>query len=176
MGWDWGSTVGAFVGAGIPAGMTYVGLRADQGHRLQERQWVDAAVVADVQQFLIEIDPLRRAMNLNPAQGAEQQLWTDLMQRRADLQKRLLVLGTGHASAQVRDLAQRLAVEVSNATVQSRWVISDMIQNRDNPGQMDTARREHEAAPTTTAELQLAVQAAGSGRRVRRRGTSKEPV
>ena len=104
--WDGigGSTVGAFVGAGIPAAMTYVGLRADQGHRLQERQWVDAAVVADVQQFLIEIDPLRRAMNLNPAQGAEQQLWTDLMQRRADLQKRLLVLGTGHASAQVRDL------------------------------------------------------------------------
>jgi hypothetical protein len=161
MGWDWGSTVGAFIGAGIPAVMTYFGLRADRRYRLQERQWVDAAVVADVQQLLTEIDPMRRAMNLNPAEGAEDQLWRDLERRRDDVQKRLLVLGTGHPSPHVRDLAQRLAVEVSNATVQSKWVVHDMMRNRENPEQMDTARQHHEAAAATTAELQLAVQNPG---------------
>lgn len=167
--WDWGPTAGAFVGAGIPALLAYLKLRTEGRHRLQDRQWIDAEVMADVQRILTDIDPQRRTMNLNRAEGAEDELWAELDKRRDDVQRRLLVLGTGHSSEQVRTLAQRLAVEVFNAALQSRWTVNDMLRRDEWREQFDSARETHETARATATELLGAIQTAGSGRRVSRK-------
>lgn len=78
------------------------------------------------------------------------------------------VVLAAHQSKQVQDLAQRLATEVSNATLQTSLLVFNVIQRRDSAEQMDLARLEHEAAMPTTAALRVAVQTAGSGHRGRR--------
>ncbi len=149
--------------ASIPATMRYVGLRADRRHHRHDRQWVVAEVVASAQLLIDDIDPMRRVMNLNPAQGAEDQRWTDLERRRDEVRGRLAVIATGHASREVRDLARRLATELYNAAISTRWAVHDMLFHRDNPEQMATAKQDHQTASATAAELQHAVQVAGSG-------------
>jgi hypothetical protein len=164
MSWDWGSTAGAFIGAGIPAVLTYAKFQDERRHRLEDRQWVDAEIIADVHRLLSEIDPRRRAMSVNPAEGVETALWANLNQRRDDVQRRLLTLATGHRSQEVRTLAERLSTETSKAFGASNWVIVDMLRSRDSVAQLDIASKDHEAAGATAMELQRAVQDAGRGR------------
>lgn len=170
---DWSSIVSAFVGAAIPSGITLVVLRvdrrADERRRVEERQqraldrqWLDAEVVADVERLLTDIDPMRRSMNINKAEGAEAKLWADLDVRRDDTIRRLLVLSTGHPEVNVRELAQQLAVELHNSANATRWQVHDMLQDRDNAEWMQTARNEHDRATGTLRELKLAVQTASS--------------
>jgi len=160
MNWDWGPTAGAFLGASIPAVLTYARLRAEGRQHRQDRQWIDAEVLADVQAFLTEIEPYRRTINLNQAEGAEAALWADLERRRDDVRRRLLVVGTGHPSRDVRMLAQRLAVEASNAAISCKHVVSDLLRNRDG-NYMDVAKKDHEVASATAVELKAAVEIAG---------------
>jgi len=168
VGMDWGTVIGAFIGAAIPSSGTLLTLRAERRKQLRERQWMDAEVVADVDSLLHDIDPMRRAMNLNPAEGAEDALWAGLETRRDDLQRRLLRLGSGHPSQEVREPARRLASEVFNAAVSSRWVVHDMLLGRDSKEQMETAQRDHDHAVGDATDLRRAVESAGSGRRFER--------
>ncbi|HZO70465.1 MAG TPA: hypothetical protein VFB74_36160 [Kribbellaceae bacterium] len=161
MAWDWGPTFGAFIGAGIPAALTYAALRADARQRRHARQWEDADVVADVQALLSDIDPMRRTINLDPVEGAETARWEDLDARTKDVSRRLLRLGAGHPSHRVRTLAQRLAVEVLNAATATKWVVSDMLKGRDG-NYMEVAQRDHETANATALELKAAVESAGN--------------
>ena len=73
--------------------------------RLEDRQWQDAEVVADVRQLLRDIDPMRRGANVNTAPGAEDALWKSLNERRDQVCKRILVLAAGHPSAAVQSSA-----------------------------------------------------------------------
>jgi len=154
-----------FVGGLIPAAVTYLQLRTDRRHHLQERQWDDAQVVAEAEVLLGDIDPIRRTMNLNPTPGAEDQLWADFDRRRDELRGRLKTISAGHRSKQVRNLADTLATEVFNASNSAKWAVFDMLHNKNNPQWMDTARENHSAATATVARLKSAVQAAGSGKK-----------
>ena len=128
-------------------------------------QWLDAEVIADVEHLLVDLNPRRRTLNLNRAEGAEEALWTDLNRRRDDAQRRLLLLGTGHASKKVRMFAQLLAVQVLNAAAACQWTVSDMLRHEDYREQVKSAMQDHATAEATTEALKQAVQEAGSGRR-----------
>ena len=97
--------VGGLVGGGIPAVMTYLGSRHERARRLEERQWADAEVLADVRRLLYDVDPTRRGANVDTRPGAEDALWTTLRQRCDDVQRRLLVLYVGHPSAAIQSAA-----------------------------------------------------------------------
>lgn len=158
---DWGSVLGALVGALVGGGLT--ALITMRGWR-RERAWQDAEVIADVRQLLQDISPEQRAANVNPAPGAEDELWKSLRQRRGQVCRRLLVLSVAHPSADVRAVAGKLEGELTWAVVHSQWHVSDMLRGRDTPGQFKTAQECHSAAVTTSEKLDSAVRAAAQGK------------
>jgi hypothetical protein len=95
------AAVGGLIGSGIPAVMVFLGWRRERTRSLQERQWQDAEIIADVRLLLHDIDPIRRGLNVNPAPGVEDAQWASLNQRRDQVRRRLLALAAGHASAAV---------------------------------------------------------------------------
>jgi hypothetical protein len=100
------AAVGGLIGSRIPAVMVFLGWRRERTRSLQERQWQDAEVIADVQLLLHDIDPIRRGLNVNPAPEVEDAQWASLNQRRDQVRRRLLALAAGHASAAVRSSAE----------------------------------------------------------------------
>ncbi|TMA51679.1 MAG: hypothetical protein E6J80_13145 [Deltaproteobacteria bacterium] len=163
--------VGGLVGGGIPAVMTYLGSRHERARRLEERQWADAEVLADVRRLLYDVDPTRRGANVDTRPGAEDALWTTLRQRCDDVQRRLLVLYVGHPSAAIQSSAEKVAAESAKAVVMSEWHVHDLLKKNGNDEQFDVARKCHETALASTAELERLVRATGAGNgRTRRRG------
>jgi hypothetical protein len=157
------AAAGGLIGSGIPAVMVFLGWRRERTRRLQDRQWQDAEVVADVRQLLRDIDPMRRGANVNTAPGAEDALWKSLNERRDQVCKRLLVLAAGHPSAAVQSSAAKLDADLSKAVVHCEWHIHDLLQGRDNPEQLKFAWECHENAVTASADLERAVKAAAQG-------------
>jgi hypothetical protein len=119
-------------------------------------------VVADARHLLVDIDPARRGINADPAPAAEARLWADLNDRRDQVRRELMVLATGHSSAEVRSLTQRLEAELFMAAVQTEWFVRDALRGQVRPEQHDIAVRCHEAAVATCDELERAVQTAGA--------------
>lgn len=152
---------GSFLGGGIPGLMTFFGWRREQRNSRQARRWQDAEVVAAVEHLLVDIDPLRRTVNANPAPGAEQKLWADLSQRRDDVRRQLLVLATGHPSGKVRSAAGKLEVDLFTAAVRSESLVRELLSHRMTPEQVDMAVEPHQAATATCADLEQAMQKAG---------------
>lgn len=167
---DWGTVVAAFVGAALPSSGTLLTLRADRRQRLEARQWLDADVVADVQQFLNDIDPMRRAVDLNPAEGAADEMWKNLDQRRDQVQRKLLLLAAGHPQKLVRDRAARLARLAYNAEVKLKLAYQHprLGLDRDGDDYMMKAMREQNRASVEALNLANYVQYAGEGRMRRR--------
>ena len=162
--------VGGLVGGGIPAVMTYLGSRNERARRLEERQWADAEVLADVRRLLYDVDPARRGANVDTRPGAEDALWTTLRQRCDDVQRRLLILYVGHPSTAIQSSAEKLAAEAAKAVVQSEWHVQDLLKNNSNDEQFRVAHKCHETALASTAELERLVKATGAGKgRTRRR-------
>jgi hypothetical protein len=115
------AAVGGLIGSGIPAVMVFLGWRRERTRSLQERQWQDAEVIADVRLLLHDIDPIRRGLNVNLAPGVEDAQWASLNQRRDQVRRRLLALAAGHASATVRSSAEKLEPQLFKAAVQAEW-------------------------------------------------------
>jgi hypothetical protein len=93
--------------------MGLLGWRRERTRGLQDRQWQDAEVIADVRQLLQDIDPIRRRASVNTAPGAEDAQWKSLNQRRDQVCRRLLVLAAAHPSAAVRSSAGKLEADLS---------------------------------------------------------------
>lgn len=167
-GWNWGVFLGAIagglIGAGIPAGMTMVGWRRERARRSGERQLADAEIIADARQFLFDVDPVRRGLNVNTAPGAEDAQWASLNQRRDQVRRQLFFLAAGHPSLAVRSAAKKLEPQLFTAAIQAEWHVFDVIQSRDNPEHLGYARERYDGAVATLADLERAVKAAGQGK------------
>ncbi len=135
--------IGGLLGGGIPALMTYLAGQREQRDRRQDRQWLDAEVLADVYRLLVDIDPARRGMSVSRANGVEDDRWADIGQRLGDVRTRLLRLASGHPSTEVQALARKLEAELSAATTHSRHHVSDVIRGRDTPEQLQLAQDSH---------------------------------
>jgi hypothetical protein len=152
---------GGLLGGGIPAVMTHLAGRREQQERRQARQWQDAEVLADVYRLLMDIDPARRGMSASTEDGVEDARWADIGQRLGDVSKRLLQLASGHPSTQVQTLARKLEADLSRATNNSRYQVSDVLRHRDTPEHLQLAQECHQAAVATADELDRAVKTAG---------------
>jgi hypothetical protein len=157
--------IGGLLGGGTPALMTHLAGRREQRERRQGRQWQDAEVLADVYRLLVDIDPARRGMSASRADGVEDDRWAVINQRLGDVCRRLLVLASGHPSAEVQVLARKLEAELSAATTHSRYHAYDVLRSRNTPEQLRAAQECHEAAVATADELDRAVKSAGSAQR-----------
>ena len=66
---DWPTLLAAFLGRGIGgvAGglVSYLQLRSDRRVQIAERLWLDADTVAEINQLLSDLDPVRRGINVN---------------------------------------------------------------------------------------------------------------
>jgi hypothetical protein len=161
---DWSSILGGFIGAAIPSSVALIAMRLDRKQRLQDRRWVDADVVADVQQFLTEIEPMYRISHVEREGDAEAKRWEGLEARRVQVQRELLKLTTGHEDPTVRELAESLALLIVNATAYSKMAVGDEMQGRDNPKWVEIARKAYQGAHEDAVALGWAVQEAGTGR------------
>ncbi len=69
-------------------------------------------------------------------------------------------MGAGHPSKRVRDLARQLEVAIANTLTQSKWLVSDILRNRDTSGARDTANKDHAEATRLLDQLEEAIQRA----------------
>jgi hypothetical protein len=142
---EWGALIGGLIGAGIPAILTYLGLR-------RTRQSTDAEAFGPALLLLDRLHPDRVAMNLRDA-DTEAATWVELQQQLHEARERLLVVSAGHPRRRVRQLAQDAQIKVANAFSSSQWVVGDMLRNRDNTEWMDHARQTHADATTAMRRL-----------------------
>jgi hypothetical protein len=167
-GWNWGVFLGAIagglIGAGIPAVMTMAGWRRERARHSAERQLADAEIIADARQFLLDVDPVRRGMNVNTAPGAEDAQWASLNQRRDQVRRQLFFLAAGHSSLAVRSAAKKLEPQLFTAAVQAEWHVADVIKSRDNPEHLRYAQERYGNAMAALADLERTVKAAGQGK------------
>jgi hypothetical protein len=128
---DWSTLVAAFIGGifggGIAGAVSFMQLRSDKAQALQARRWVDAEVVADAKSLLMDLDPQRRTVNVNPASGAEATLWNDLNQRRDQLYRQLLMLAAGHPSQEVAAAADELGLALLWTAQHSQFAVSELL-------------------------------------------------
>jgi hypothetical protein len=162
-GWNWGSfaaaVVGGLIGAGIPAVVTMAGWRRERARRREDRQWADAATIADARQFLFDVDPVRCGVNANKTPGVEDARWADLNKRRDQVQRQLFVLAAGHPSPAVRSAAGKLEPQLFTAAVQAEWHVADVINGRDNAEHLSYAQKRYDNAATALADLEREVNA-----------------
>ncbi len=166
IGWNWGVFLGAvaggLIGAGIPAVMTMAGWRREQARRREERQWADAEIIADARQFLFDVDPVRRGMNVNTAPGAEDAQWAILNQRRDQVRRQLFFLAAGHPSLAVRSAAKKLEPQLFTAAVQAEWHVADLIKGKNTD--LRYAQERYDNAVAALADLERTVKAAAQGK------------
>ena len=127
---DWNTLAAAFVGGisggGLGSAAAIARLRTDWRAALQARQWLDADVIADVRQLLIDINPERRGINLNPNKAVEREKSTALDQRSRQVDRELLRLAAGHPNTAVADWAHQLSSALVRAAYASEWHIRDV--------------------------------------------------
>jgi hypothetical protein len=124
----------------------------------------DAEIIADARQFLLDVDPVRRGMNVNTAPGAEDAQWASLNQRRDQVRRQLFFLAAGHSSLAVRSAAKKLEPQLFTAAVQAEWHVADVIKSRDNPEHLRYAQERYGNAMAALADLERTVKAAGQGK------------
>ena len=159
-----GAIAGGLIGAGIPAVMTMAGWRRERVRRREDRLSTDAEVIADVRQFLLDVDPVRRGVNVNIAPGAEDAQWASLNQRRDQVRRQLFFLAAGHPSLAVRSAAKKLEPQLFTAAIQAEHHVADVIKHRDNPEHLGYARECYDSAVAACAELERTIQAAARGK------------
>jgi hypothetical protein len=141
---EWGALVGGLIGAGIPAVLTYLGLR-------RARQSTDAEAFGPALLLLDRLTPDRVAINLRDAE-TEATEWAELELQRDIARERLLVVSAGHPRRRVRELAQETQVKIANAFRDSGLLVRDMLR-RDDLDLMEQARQTHAEAMTAMREL-----------------------
>jgi hypothetical protein len=98
--------VGGLAGSLATAAIGYMRLRDDRRKGRRERQWLDASVVADADQLLKDLNPQRRAANLDRRQGVEDERWIGLDKRAEQLYRDLAQVAAGHPSEAVQASAR----------------------------------------------------------------------
>lgn len=156
---DWGPIVQTGVGAvaavgGGAVGAWLTGIRQSQTER---RQRVDRAaeVLAQARALLTDATPDPLGINANPT--TSEKTFTDLGERWQRTRIPLLTLATGDPSKRVRDLAGQLEVAIANMLAQSRWMVSDILKNRDAADARNTANQQHANATRLLGQLQDAI-------------------
>jgi hypothetical protein len=149
---DWRALIGAFIGAGIPATLAYLGL-----HR--QRQSADAEAFGPAVLLLDRINPCRLTANLSLDQAAEAAMLVDRQLQVDAARGRLLVVATRNPRRRVRKLARIAEVKLAALFQGSTWAVRDMQANRNNPEWIALARERHgeaEAAMETLIEANFA--------------------
>ena len=137
--------------------MTCRGWRHERAQRLEQQQWQDAEMLADVRQLLIDIDPARRGASVDPTPGAEDARSGTLKERSNGVETHLRRLAVGHPSAAGQACAGKLAVDVAKATVHSEWHVHDLLTrsmycSRIRRLDCDLPQRSSQEAPNETAD------------------------
>jgi hypothetical protein len=142
---DWSALIGAFIGAGVPAVLSYVRVHRD-------RQAADGQAFGPVLLLLNRMDPLRVTINVGNAE-VEEARWRELNQQVDAACERLLVVAAGHPRRRIRVLAEQAQVKLANVSQASRWAVRDLLQNKDNPEWMEHAQKTHQEATEALREL-----------------------
>jgi hypothetical protein len=160
---NWSALIGAFVGAGVPAVLTYVKV-------LRDRQAVDAQAIGPAMLLLERMDPLRVMINVGNAE-VEEARWKELNQHVDVVRERLLVMAAGHPRRDIRELAKQAQMKLANVRQASGFAVSDLLQNRANPEWVEHAQETHREATDALRELVDA----SFARRLGRWRLSREP-
>lgn len=143
---DWSALVGGLIGAGIPAILTYLGLR-------RARQSSDAEAFGPAVLLLDLVHPDRVSFNVSPNQETEAAKWVALSQQAQTARERLLVVGAGHPRRRVRELAQKAQVKLANAYQASGWQANDVAKHEGDPEWRAHALEAHAEADAAMREL-----------------------
>lgn len=166
---DWNTLatalVGGIGGGAVTGAVSFVQMRSGRRQGLQARRWIDAEVVADAKQLLMELNPQRRTMNLDPTPGAEAELWKGLNKRRDDLYRQLLLLAAGHPSEGVAAAANELGIGLLWTAQQSQFAVSELLANRMNLKLIEAAQERHETAEAAAVKLENAIKEAAVPKR-----------
>jgi hypothetical protein len=166
---DWNTLVAAFIGGisggGIAGAVAFMQLRSDKLQALQSRRWIDAEVVADAKSLLMDLDPQRRTINVNPAPGVEADLWKGLNERRDQLYRQLLMLAAGHPSQEVATAANELGVALLWTAQHSQFAVSEVLAHRINSELIERAQERHATAEAAAERLATAIEDAAAPKR-----------
>ncbi len=147
---DWSTLTAAFIGGifggGIAGGVSFMQLRSDKAQALQARRWIDAEVVADAKSLLMDLEPQRRTLNVNPAPGVEADLWKDLNRRRDQLYRQLQMLAAGHPSQEVAAAANELGLALLWTAQHSQFAVSELLASRFNLKVIEAAQEQYTTA------------------------------
>jgi hypothetical protein len=142
--------------------------RADERSR-RERLWSDAEMVADLEQLLIELDPVRRGMNAAPL-PAEHEGWALRFQRVGLAEARLHMVAIGHESGEVRSLAREMPRVLYRAAMSAReHVYATLGEGHDLAASLDEAQTRHRKALDALGQLEATITSAGTAKPRRRR-------
>jgi uncharacterized phage protein gp47/JayE len=124
----------------------------------------DAEIIADARQFLFDVDPVRRGMNINTAPGAEAARWASLNQRCDQVLRQLFIVAAGHPSLAVRSAAKKLEPQPFTAAAQAEWHVADVIKGKDTAEHLRYAQERYDKAVAALADLERTVKAAAHGK------------
>jgi hypothetical protein len=160
--------VGAFAGAAFSAWISQGAQRRTQRHEQQRR---DAEVVGPVLDFLVDVDPMRLAINASPDADQQNEVLRTLQERRDALRASILVLAVGHPDPVMRGKSRELAVALYNASTSAFWAVRDLHEQRGR-NMLDVSKGDHAAAQQLAEELLDESARYGEGRRRKSRGAS----
>ena len=143
---DWGALIGGLIGAGIPAILTYQGLR-------RARQSSDAEAFGPAVLLLDSLHPDRISINVSSDSQVEAVKWADLAQRNDVARERLLVVSAGHPRRQVRELAKEADIKLANAYQASGWQAHDLQHHQGDSEWRKTALQRHAEAEAAVRDL-----------------------
>ena len=166
---DWSTlataVIGGSFGGGVTGAVSFVQFRSNKAQALQARRWVDAEVVADAKTLLMELDPQRRTINLNPVRQVEAELWRGLNERRDQLYRQLLLLAAGHPSPQVAIAADELGLALLWTSQRSQFAVIELQAGRFNQNLIEEAQKQHAAAEAAAEKLATAIKDAAVPKR-----------
>lgn len=143
---DWGALLGGLIGAGVPALLTYLGLR-------RARQSADAETFGPAVLLLDRLNPERVTLNLNQDAAVEAGKWAEMQRQLDAARERLLVISAGHPRRRIRRLAIKAEVKLTRAFFSAGWTVKDMQANRDSRESLEQARDRHSEATAAMTEL-----------------------
>jgi hypothetical protein len=131
----------------------------------RQRRHQAAEILAEARAFLTDASPDRLGINANPERSPE--VLRELGDRRERIRIPLLTLAGSHPSPTVRDLAQRLELEMAGTLHMAGWFVSDLLRNRDVESARETANQHHAEALRLLDRLLDAIHEPETGRPVR---------
>lgn len=166
---DWTTLGAAFLGGGcggaIPAAVSVMRFRRENAQALQARRWIDAEIIADARRLLIDLEPYRRTINVDPTAGVEAGLWKSLNQRKDQVDRQLMLLAAGHPSQSVATAATELGLALVWLAHQSQRAVQAVLANRDVLELVKDAEERYKNTEAAATKLEKAVKDAAAPKR-----------